>query len=299
MLAVMVLSVVAAAAGAVPCRVGVDALPLTDASRVHGEGPRPIRVVLWYPASAPVEHSITGAALAAADGPPGGAPPGGEPDIAPCAGWLAGPQAGRFPLVLLGSGLGGRAYQHAALAEALAGAGFAVAFVGALGPAPGVPPRFDAATVRTLADDWTRALDALAADPRVDASHVAVVAWSVGTVVHLVVAQGRPQVRAGVSLDGGLAYDYGPGLWAAVAAQPPRAMPYLHLGAGVRGPVPADDTLLQQVDARVQVVEGLSHAQFLDVPAAAPPVVLRGRDMVRQAVRAFLERHLKAAGAAR
>jgi dienelactone hydrolase len=292
---------VAAPAVAAPCRTGVEVQTVADASRVYGDAPRPIRIVLWYPAEAAPARPVTAAALAAADWPPAGGPaaPASDLDVSGCAGWRAVPRAGRFPLVLLGSGLGGRGHLHATLAEALADAGFVVAFIGALGPSPGAPPRFDADSVRLLAADWLRAIETLSADARVDAGRMAAVAWSVGSVVHLAVARERPEIRAAVSLDGGVAYDYGPALWAALSKAPPRPIPYLHLAAGVRGPVALDDALLTQLDARVQVVEGLSHAQFLDVPAAAPPGVQRGRDTVRQAVRAFLELHLKAGGAGR
>jgi dienelactone hydrolase len=244
----------AARAAAAPC--AVEDRTLVDTRRTYGGEPRPVHVRLWYPDA--------------------------------CAGKTLERRPARAPLVLLGSGLSGQASSHTILAEALADAGYVVAFVSPLGSAPDVPPRFDADTVRMLAADWGRALDVLAGDPRVDKARVAVVAWSVGTVVHLAVARDRSEVLAGVSLDGGIAYDYGPRLWDDIATTPPRALPYLHLSAGIRGPVPADDTLLQKLGARVVRIEALSHAQFMDVPPAATPDVERGRAAVRREVLAFL-----------
>lgn len=301
LIAASVLAVPAAAVAA-PCRVGVEARTLVDASRRYGEQQRPVRVILWYPAAAGRARPVTPASLAAAewvantDARVGAEDPASDskPDAAGCAGWDAAPRGGRFPIVLLGSGLAGRAGFHAALAGALADAGFVVLFVSSLGPAPGTAPRFDVDTMKMLAADATRALDSFADDARVDHGRTGLVAWSAGTVVHLFVARDRPEIRAGVSLDGGLAYDYGPRLWAGLTDAPPRAMPYLHLAAGIRSPVPTDDTLLRQLGARVETATGLSHAQFIDLPPDAPAAAAEANAAVRTAVVDFLRAALAA-----
>jgi dienelactone hydrolase len=183
-----------------------------------------------------------------------------------CAGWLTPARPGRFPLVLIGSGMAGRAYYHAQLAEDVANAGFVVAFVSGLGPTPEATLGFDAGSVDTLKVDAVQALGALGADVRVDPTRVGLVGWSAAGVVQLAIARDAPGIRAAVSLDSGVGYDYGPRLWASVAGGPPRTMPYLHLAAGVRSPVPTDDSLLTQVGADIRVMGALSHAQFTDLP---------------------------------
>jgi dienelactone hydrolase len=209
-----------------------------------------------------------------------------------CSGWLTPAHPGRFPLVLIGSGVAGRAYYHARLAEELAAAGFVVAFVSGLGPTAESTPGFDPRSVETLKKDAVRALDALAADERVDPTRVGLAAWSVSGVVQLAIARDVPAVRAAVSLDSGVGYNYGPPMWAGVAAGPPRTMPYLHLGAGVRSPVPTDDSLLRQIDADVRVVGPLSHAQFTDLPAPSNADTRAAQAAMRRTVVDFLVAHV-------
>lgn len=314
---VFVCTLVAASTADARCRVGVEVRTVFDETRVYGGGARPIRVVLWYPALAastsPVTRSsLVGAGWASAlDTTPGWhawvdarrefvtrltemrspvvarralAAPG-------CAGWLAPARSGRRPLVLIGSGLTSGPYFHSQLAEDLADAGFVVAFVSVLGPAPGVAPRFDAESVRMLADDAARAVQALQDDPRIDAHRIGLVGWSVAGIVHLELARDLPATRAVVSLDSGVGYDYGLHLWAETSDGPPRQSRYLHLRAGTRGPVRMDDTLLTQLEATVDVVPGLTHAQFTDLPWT-DAAVDAAQASLRRRVRDFLQTHV-------
>jgi hypothetical protein len=69
-------------------------------------------------------------------------------------------------------------------------------------------------------------------------------------------------------------------------------MPYLHLGAGVRSPVPTDDSLLRQIDADVRVVGPLSHAQFTDLPAPSNADTRAAQAAMRRTVVDFLVAHV-------
>lgn len=315
--AVVLSAAVVAAPTFAQCRVGVEVRTTSDKARTYGGDARPVRVVVWYPARTAPARPMTRGALAAADWvSPAQAIPGwndardgrrtfaaGLRDmrspVAPvvayatpgCAGWLLPAREGRWPLVLIGSGLGSNAVFHSRLAETLADAGLVVAVVGVLGPSPGTSPGFDADTVRLLRDDAALAVRELAHDPRVDTSRLALVGWSISGVVHLALARQVDAVRAIVSLDSGVGYNYGPPLWAAVHSTPLAPRRYLHLKAGVPSSVATDDTLLRQLGADIDVVPGLAHAQFTDLPWGSPATD-RAQDAVRQRVRDFLLTHV-------
>lgn len=300
------------------CRVGVEVRTIFDATRTYGGEARPVRLVLWYPASSQASQPVTRAALVGADWISSSQPAPGWDDwtrarrqfasrleemrspVAParalaeagCGGWHLPPRPGRWPVVVIGSGLTSSAHFHSRLAEELADAGFVVAYVSVLGPAPGTAPGFDAATVRLLADDAVLAIRALADDPRADTGRVALVSWSVAGLTHLAVAQGVAGVRAAVSLDSGVGYDYGPRLWPTVGSEPVPPLRYLHLRAGVRGPVATADALLGQLGAESEVVPDLTHAQFTDLPWTAPRVGTAQTNM-RRRVRDFLLAHVR------
>jgi dienelactone hydrolase len=287
-----VCTLIAASTADARCRVGVEVRTVFDGTRGYGAQARPIRLVLWYPArtvtATPLTRlSLVGAGWLSAHG----ATPGWDdwaearrtfasrltemrsPVAArraltarTCAGWLSPVRPGTWPLVLLGSGLTSGAYFHSQLAEDLAEAGFVVAFVSVLGPAPGVLPRFDAESVRMLTDDAAQAIRRLQDDPRVDAGRVSLVGWSVSGIAHLALARDVRGVRAAVSLDSGVGYDYGARLWAETNGGRVSARRYLHLRAGIRSPVSTDEAILTQLGAEVDIVPGLTHAQFTDLP---------------------------------
>lgn len=295
------------------CRVGVEVRTVFDASRTYGGEARPVRLVLWYPANSQASQPVTRAALVGADwlsssrAVPGWndwtrarplfasrlaemrspAAPAWALAEAGCGGWHLAPRPGKWPLVVIGSGLASSAHFHSRLAEELADAGFVVAYVSVLGPAPGTAPEFDAATVRLLADDAALAIGALSDDLRADTRRVALVGWSVAGLAHLAVAQRVANVRAAVSLDSGVGYDYGPRLWSTVTSDPVPPLRYLHLSAGVRGPVATAGALLDQLGAERAVMPDLTHAQFTDLPWSEPRV-RTAQDTMRRRVRDFL-----------
>lgn len=274
-------------------------------------------MVVWYPARVAATSPVTDGALAGADwASPGVAVPSWSTDdpmrafaarlrdmrspVAPaeaalvrgCAGWSLPPRPGRWPLVLLGSGLGSGAHFHARLAETLADTGFVVAFVAVLGDQPGRAPALDADGVRGLRDDSALVIRALENDPMVDATRVGLVAWSVSGVVHLTLAPQVAALRAMVGLDSGAGYDYGPRLWRETNGTnplPPRR--YLHLRAGMPSPVATDDTLLRQLGADIEAVPGLAHAQFTDLPWGRAEIG-GAQDVMRRRVRDFLLSHV-------
>jgi dienelactone hydrolase len=310
----LVCTLVAASAADARCRVGVEVRTVFDETRVYNGGARPVRVVLWYPALAASTRPVTRSSLVGAgwvsalDATPGWHAWGEarrelatrltemrSPVVARralaapgCAGWLVRARSGRWPLVLIGSGITSGPYFHSQLAEDLADAGFVVAFVSVLGPTPDVAPRFDAESVRMLVDDAGRAVRALQDDPRVDAQRIGLVGWSVAGIAHLKLARDLPATQAVVSLDSGVGYDYGLRLWAETSGGALRPTRYLHLRAGARGPVRMDDILLTQLEATVDVVPGLAHAQFTDLPWTEGAVEA-AQASLRRRVRDFLQ----------
>lgn len=300
------------------CQVGLEVRTIFDSTRPYGGAARPVRIILWYPATVAPAHPLPVSALVGADWISTARPTAGWNDLPAarrafarhlsdmragtdvqqaltsrtCAGWLTPVRPGRFPLVLIGSGMAGRAYYHSQLAEDMANAGFVVAFVSGLGPTPDATLGVDAGSIDALRVDAAQALGALGTDVRVDLTRVGLVGWSAAGVVQLAIARDAPDVRAVVSLDSGVGYDYGPRLWLGVAGGPPRAMPYLHLAAGVRSPVPTDDSLLKHVGAAVRVVRGLSHAQFTDLSLTSSDGPSVAHAAMRRAVVDFLLAHV-------
>jgi dienelactone hydrolase len=209
----------------------------------------------------------------------------------------AGAAGKRAPLVLVASGRNAPAYLHAELAEALAAQGFVVAV-----PTAAPSPEPFAQAAERLVPDLERALERLKSEPDVDDSRVGFVGWSVGGVALAAVAAERPEVKAMVSLDSGLAYDYGPELLARLA---PRAftaqVPLLHVDA--RGParylVPREESYLRSRARLLRVASPLlSHGQVHGFGAALARADANGADVARahalvvEHVQRFLAAHL-------
>lgn len=299
------------------CRVGLEVRTVFDGSRLYGNGARPVRIIVWYPANIAATSTVSDGALAAAGWmSPAEATPAWNtdaaartfaaglrdlrnptpPDVAVatrgCAGWALDARDGRWPLVLIGSGLGSGPHFHGRLAEVLADAGVVVAVVAILGDQPGRSPGFDGDTIRVLAEDAAFAIRALEDDPMVDPARIGLVAWSVSGLVHLALAPRVPGLRALIGLDSGVGYDYGPRLWrASSGTAPPPPRRYLHLRAGVRSSVATDDTLLRHVGAEIEVAPGLAHAHFTDLPWGRAKIAA-GQDVMRRRVRDFLLSHV-------
>lgn len=299
------------------CRVGLEVRTVFDGSRLYGNAARPVRIVVWYPARAAATSAVSDGALAGADwASPAQATPAWNagratrafaarlrdmrnptaPEAAyaarGCAGWVLGARDGRWPLVLIGSGLGSGPHFHARLAEVLADAGVVVAVVAILGDQPGRSPGIDGDSIRVLAEDAAFAIRALEHDPMVDPARIGLVAWSVSGLVHLTLAPRVPGLRALIGLDSGVGYDYGPRLWHDInGTNPPPPRRYLHLRAGVRSSVATDETLVRQLGAEVEVAPGLAHAHFTDLPWERAEIVA-AQNAMRRRVRDFLLSHV-------
>lgn len=299
------------------CRVGLEVRTVFDGSRLYGNGARPVRIVVWYPAEVAATSTVSDGALAAAGWvSPAEATPAWNtnaaartlaaglrdlrnptpPDVAVatrgCAGWALDARDGRWPLVLIGSGLGSGLHFHGRLAEMVADAGFVVGVVAILGDRPGTAPGFDGDSVRLLADDAAVAIRAFEHDPMVDSARIGLVGWSVSGLVQLALVPRVAGLRAMVGLDSGVGYDYGPRLWRETnGTHSPRPRRYLHLRAGVRSPVATDDALLRQIGAEIDVVSGLAHAHFTDLPWGRAEIAA-AQDVMRRRVRDFLLSHV-------
>ncbi|MGE0813158.1 MAG: dienelactone hydrolase family protein [Vicinamibacterales bacterium] len=280
--------------------VGVEAWTLSDGTRAYGASPaRPIRVTIWY--SAVVSRDSQFAALStlamtdwvsSAEATSGYDDPGEarrafgrhvrefsasapteaatrQAFASPTASaWAARPQAGRHPAILLLSGVTARAYFHLSLAERLARAGYVVAHVLPLGPAPGRAASISRPDVEDAARDAAAVLDWLRTDVRVEGQRLGVGAWSVGGVAALRLLQLRPGlIGAAVSLDGAAGYAYGRDLLESSAApsQSASRVAWLHLTAGVPNTVPRDESVLRALGAEIREAPGLRHADFVTV----------------------------------
>lgn len=146
---------------------------------------RDLAVTIWYPSEAggkPVligENRVFTGAPAAADAPP-----------AP----------GRFPLVLLSHGSGGRVQGMTWLASALAKAGFVVAGPNHPGTTSGDSTPADTPKIWERTEDLSAVIDALTADPQwqniVDAQNIGVVGFSLGGAAAMEIAGARADLEA-------------------------------------------------------------------------------------------------------
>jgi len=189
-----------------------------------------------------------------------------------------GTPVGRLPLIVLTGAIASRGGEFAVLAETLANrAGVVVAVITASTRA--TPPKFTPAETAEAYEVLSRAIEALSRDSGVDATRVAIGAWSFGGVPAALTAMNSLRVRALVSLDSAIRYQYGVELIRSSPDYRPAAFSgrVLSLVAGVANPVPTDEGVLRAMtNARVetQVVTGLRHGDFSDQYLLLP---LRGR----------------------
>jgi len=215
------------------------------------------------------------------------APVAGQP-LSASSGGTAAP--GRRPLVVLLGGLSARGLGLSSLAETLASHGYVAAVMAA--PPSEVPRGFDDANVREARAAFGRVVDRLRDDPGVDAGRLVVAAWSFGGVPAVLEALARPEVRAVISLDSAMRYQYGADLIRAAGADPTAYRgDVLSLSAGVDNTVEKDEGVLEAMTrasvTRV-VATGMPHAEFTDVGGAMHAMTLPAADRL-----AFHERYAR------
>ncbi len=260
--------------------------PLGESSQVGFQGETwylaedTVRVFRWYPTGS------TGQSLTPLDylasGPCGSVPAGDElldtyiraiePTLAKpmdrgqLREYLGRPQgAVRTPppghgrgLVLLLGGLSAAPWNHAPLAERIAGSGQEVVAWQYCGGERG----FDLPTAGRIAATAREVQHRLGYETR----SVSLVAWSFGGIPAVLLARDDSSYRGLLSLDSGVGYDYGETiLRAAGVERRPLAIPWLQVWAGVAGPVARSRWLFDSatVAAGTEVtVPGLRHRDF-------------------------------------
>jgi dienelactone hydrolase len=319
--------------------VPIPAAFLLLTSLAVAPGPHPVGVrlmepatVLWYPAErrvpAPPMRYRDYVLLALRDAAPeaGGAARTIEDYVAflrskdvPAAGltaWLDSPMAGtrdapaasgRFPVVVIAPGFGGAVHDEAVLGEFLASHGYLVA----VESSPGwrgrrMESEADILTVaREQADGLAAMLDRVRALKGADATRAAVVGYSFGARAGLLLAARRREVRALVSLAGGIGSSEGKGWLPADALDRARFQtPILHVYDDADKAIPPDFTLLDSLvraPRKRTLVPGLGHfdlitfglarARIPELGAAAPDQAARVEQAL-EVVRGFLKETL-------
>ncbi len=308
-----------------PHGVGFDVSIVRDESRRLDGGPRPLQIVVWYPA-APVPGSEPvsfGAYARLADEERPDAKPGERPPSAPDAGAererlmrarMAGVQnapvtRGRFPLIVIAQGNGQSAQHQAVLAEYLASHGYVVA----TSPAPlRLGARMESeADVLPVAQEQARDLrfvaEEVARRPSVGGTAPALVGHSFGARAALLAAAALPP-SALVSLDGGIGSSAAKDWLSGDKTFDPAAfrVPLLHFYEEVDDFMTPDLALLRSLDHADRIlvrVEGLAHRYFTSLgwasavfPAQGDPDPRRAERCaaVAETTRLFLDARVKA-----
>jgi dienelactone hydrolase len=196
------------------------------------------------------------------------------------------PAPGRFPVVVIAPGYGGAVHDEAVLGEFLASHGYVVAVESSPGWR-GRLMRSDADVLpvaREQAGQLAALLDRVRALAVADVSRSAVVGYSFGARAALLLAAQRREVRALVSLAGGIASSEGKGWLPPAALDRARfTTPILHVYDEGDRAIPPDFTLLDSLTRarrkRVRVpglghydliTLGLARARLPDMGAADP-----------------------------
>lgn len=217
----------------------------------------------------------------------------------------ASPLPGRRPLVVLMGSVGGHGIDLLAMGEFIASRGYVVAVTALADPPTQVP--IDDATLTLLRQAQQDTIAALAASNYVDAGRVAIVGWSFGGAPGILYAMNDPNVRAVVSLDDALIYQYGAELVANAAGYEPTAYrgDLLLISAGVENNVPKSQALvlaLTNARRRDLTIATFGHAHFSDqlgtlqallMPVAERAAFQSAHAQVAGAVGAFLDESLR------
>jgi dienelactone hydrolase len=287
-----------------PHAVGFRVVNHRDAERRLADGAlRPVQVSLWYPAAAatatPAMRYRDYVAVAARERTLDALDARQEADSLAAyraflrgnglsdpaidawldAGMLASREVaaerGRFPIVLIAPGSGGAVQDEAALGEALASHGYVVAVT----PSPlRLGARMESeADVPVVAAEQARDLEiALALTAQrssADPARAAVVGYSFGARPALLLASRRAEIRALVSLDGGIGSRAAKD-WLPAAALDRRAFrtPLLHVFEETDEASVPDFTLIASLSAAPRTlvkVAGLRHLDFITFGLAA------------------------------
>lgn len=203
----------------------------------------------------------------------------------------AAPAPGRFPVVVIAPGYGGAVHDEAVLGEFLASHGYLVA----VESSPGWRGRRMASdadvlpVARDQAGQLAALLDRVRALPGADASRAAVVGYSFGARAGLLLAAQRREVRALVSLAGGIGSSEGKGWLPREALDRARfTTPILHVYDDADTAIPPDftllDSLVQARRKRARVV-GLGHFDLITLGLARARLPELGAAETGQAAR--------------
>lgn len=185
------------------------------------------------------------------------------------------PAQGRFPLVVLGSGLTSPGYAQAFLAEFLAANGFvAVGFPNRPKDA-GTPLAFDDATIALQVADLEAVVEAVCAQSFVNRNQLYLAGWSLSGAVHILYQMKHQNANALVSLDAASQYAYG---WNLIQQSPffdpkPFKTPFFQLTAGgpARYVVPRSAAFGDSLATHVKrmTFDKTSHADMLSLAVVA------------------------------
>lgn len=194
-----------------------------------------------------------------------------------------------WPVVMLMGGVNTPAWFHARLGALLASRGFVAVSLPSGSAAGRGALRIDSAGVRAQREDLLAALAALRRWRDVDVRRVVLAAWSTGGIA-TALASGEPGVRGFASLDAATGYAYGDSLLQDMAGSQWRwRRPYLHLHAGVGGPVAQSRAFLGRgcgTFAWRAPVEGAAHRHFTSLwsPPGLPAATDQGSSWERLVV---------------